>query len=152
MDPIAFRSMLKEQGEERTQKMLDEGAWDEQHNRVARNWLQERRQDAAAKVKTKRRDRVSMYLLIATLAIAVIAGIAFYWPRLFPTPSKPSGKPVASKGFRRRELDERAAKKTTRLCLVTVFGMIAMVAVLLVRWCERNLRRHRWTAKSSATY
>ena len=61
-------------------------AWDEQHNRVARNWLQEQRQDAAAKAMTKRRDRASMYLLIATLVVAVIAGIAFYWRRLFETP------------------------------------------------------------------
>ena len=71
---------------------LDQGVWggpDDIRNRMARNRLQELQQEAAAKVKTKRRDRVSMYLLIATLVIAVIAGIAFYWPRLFSTPVSP---------------------------------------------------------------
>ena len=41
------------------------------------------------KVMTKRRDRASMYLLIATLVVAVIAGIALYLPRLFSTPVSP---------------------------------------------------------------
>ena len=85
MDPQAFRRELRTKGEKWVQEMLDEGAWDEQRVRVARNWLEEQKHEAAEKAHMSFREGGTFWVTIGLLA-ATVALVAFAWIALSGSP------------------------------------------------------------------